>query len=66
MANEKALTAIAADLDLCDLGLVLTTGSRRRTFASHRKACFDALKAMNAAEGLDQISDDDLLAELLS
>ena len=61
---SKAEKAIAADLDLCDLGLVLTKGKRRRRFAEHRRACFAAIKQMNAADGLDKLTDAEILAEL--
>jgi len=56
--------AIAADLDLCDLGLALMKGKARRRFAQHRKACFAAIKEMNKAAGLDKMTDAELLAEL--
>lgn len=55
---------IASDLDLCDLGLALTKGATRRRYADHRKACFARIAELNRLEGLDQISDDELLAEL--
>lgn len=56
--------AIAADLDLCDIGLALTKGARRRQYATHRRACFEAIKAANKADGLDKMTDDELLREL--
>jgi hypothetical protein len=55
---------IAADLALCDMGLALTTGKTKAKYAKHRKACFKALRQMNVADGLNNISDEDLLAEL--
>lgn len=58
--------AIAADLDLCDLGLALTKGKARRPFIQQRKACFAAIKAMNKADGLNKLTDDELLDALLS
>lgn len=58
--------AIAADLDLCDLGLALTKGKARQPFIKQRKACYAAIKAMNKADGLDKLTDDELLAELLA
>ncbi|MGA9705270.1 hypothetical protein [Pseudomonas sp.] len=61
MSDEKA---IGADLDLCDRGLALTKGNRRRRFAKHRKACFAAIREMNAADGLDRLTDTEILAEL--
>ena len=65
-AETAAEQAIAHDLDLCDVGMALTKGARRRGYAAHRKTCFAAIREMNRAEGLDKISDDELLAELLA
>jgi hypothetical protein len=64
MADQETLDAIFADLDLCDLGMVLTTGKRRAKFAAHRAACFDALREMNKADGLDEMTIDEIFAEL--
>lgn len=58
--------AIAKDLDLCDLGTALTKGKTRRKFAQHRKMCMAAIKEANRNEGLDAMSDDELLAELIA
>ena len=55
---------IAADLALCDMGLALTTGKTKTKYTKHRKACFKALHEMNVSDGLDKLSDEDLLAEL--
>ena len=55
---------IAADLTACDIGMALTKGRTRKVYADHRKACFHEIKAMNRADGLVDMSDDDLLAEL--
>lgn len=56
---------IAADLDACDLGLAMTKWKTRRVYEQHRKACFAEIAAMNKADGLDDMSDDDILAELM-
>lgn len=56
--------AIAADLALCDLGEVLTKGAAKRRFKKHRKACFAELHRMNEADGLNKLTDDEILAEL--
>lgn len=58
--------AIAHDLDLCDLGMVLTTGKRRAAYAKHHKACMAAIREMNISDGLDKMTADELLAELLA
>ena len=55
---------IAADLNLIDLIEALGTPSAKRKARAHRKACFAAIAEMNRASGLDQLSDDELLAEL--
>jgi len=55
---------IARDLDACDLGLAITKGKTRRSYAKHRKACFDAIREANAADGMDGLTDDELLAAL--
>ena len=57
---------IAADLDLCDMIQVLGTRSAKRKARAHRKACFAAIAEMNRASGFDQLSDDELLAELMA
>lgn len=57
---------IAADLNTCDLGMALTKGKTRKVYAQHRKACFAEIAAMNEADGLSSMSDDELLAELFS
>ena len=43
--------AIARDLDLCDLGIALTSGKRRLAFEAHRKRCFEAIKIMRELGG---------------
>lgn len=68
MLTDTQLTALATDLDLCDVGLALTKGKLRRRYAMHRKACMDALKAdteaRKAAGLIPDMTDDELLAEL--
>lgn len=58
--------AIAHDLDLCELGMALTKGKRRSAYVNHRKACMAAIREMNVSDGLDKITADELLAELLA
>lgn len=57
---------IAADLNLCDMIQVLGTRSAKRKARAHRKACFAAIAEMNRAAGLDQLTDDELMAELMA
>ena len=56
---------IAADLNLIDMIQVFGNRAAKRKAAAHRKACYAAIKEMNRASGLDQLSDDELLAELM-
>jgi hypothetical protein len=56
---------IAADLNLIDMIQVFGNRSAKRKAAAHRKACYAAIKQMNEESGFAQLSDDDLLAELL-
>lgn len=55
---------MANDLDLIDATEVLGTKSAVRKARKQRKVIFAHLKAMNAADGLDTLSDDELLAQL--
>jgi len=64
--TEATERAIIADLDACDLGLAMTRGKLRKRYAAHRKACFAALRELNKADGLDQLTTAELLAELNS
>ena len=56
--------AIARDLALCDLGLALTTGKLRKRYVRQRAACVATLKEANRADGLADLTDDELLAAL--
>lgn len=56
--------AIGRDLAACDLGLALTKDKTRRVYAKQRKACFAGIRELNRAEGLDGMSDAELLAKL--
>ena len=58
------LEQMAHDLDLCDLGMALTTGKRRRVFVNQRKAIFEELKRMNDADGLRNMTLDEIFDEL--
>ena len=64
MNRNETLQAIAADLDLCDIGEVLTKGRAKAKFIRHRKACMAQIAEMNRADGLDKMTDDELLAAL--
>jgi len=57
---------IAADLNLCDLISAIGNRASKRKATIHRKACFAAIREMNKDDGLDQLSDDELMAELMA
>jgi hypothetical protein len=57
---------IAADLDLCDMIAVFGNASAKRKARAHRKACFAAIAEINKADGFGNLSDDELLAELIA
>lgn len=56
--------AIAKDLDTCDLMMAIGNAKARKIAKAHRKACMDAIDAANKADGLDCMSDDELLEAL--
>jgi hypothetical protein len=57
---------IAADLDLIDLVFAIGSKSAKRKALAHRKACFAEIKKMNDAENLGEMSNEELLAQLLA
>jgi len=60
--TAAALSAIAADLQLCDIGLALTRGRLRKRYAEHKRACLaeierlDPIAADVAAMDLDALA----------
>ncbi len=62
--TDADFQAIGRDLELCELGAAMTTGKRRARFLAHREAIFAAIKAHNDAEGLPEMTDEELLAAL--
>lgn len=62
--EQKEFEAIARDLELCDLGEVLTKGKERRQFAQHRARCHAFIREANKRDGLDQMSVDEIEKEL--
>lgn len=61
MTNAQA---IAHDLDLCDSGIAFSKGVVRRRYVAQRKACFAAIREMNRVDGIGEMSDAELFAEL--
>ena len=59
-------SAIAKDLDLIDAVAVLGSRKAKRAARIQWAIIFAAIKAENAADGLDNLSDADLLAELMA
>jgi hypothetical protein len=57
---------IAADLNTCALVEAFGSRANKRKARAHRKACFAAIADMNRADGLENMSDDDLLAALFA
>jgi hypothetical protein len=66
MTRQAQEQAIAKDLELCDMIMALGTKSAKAKARKHRKACFAQIKAWNVENGLDGLSDDELLKELLA
>lgn len=56
--------AIASDLDLCDMVEAFGKGAAKRKARAHRKTCFKAIADQNRADGLADMSDDEILAAL--
>lgn len=66
MRDQDTLSAIARDIEQCDLGILLTSGKLRARYIAHRKACYAAIHQMNVDDGISELSDDELLAALLA
>ena len=63
--NEALESAIAADLDRCDVMLAIGSKSMKKAARTHREKCFEAIRAANRADGLDNgQTDEELLADL--
>lgn len=56
--------AIARDLERCELAEALGDRKTRSRAGRHRKACFEAIHEMNVADGIDGMTDEELLAAL--
>ena len=63
--NDALENAIAADLERCDVMLAIGSKSMKKAARTHREKCFEAIKAANRADGLDNgQTDEELLADL--
>ena len=57
--------AIAADLERCDVMIAIGSKSMKKAARTHREKCFEAIRAANRADGLDNgQTDEGLLTEL--
>jgi hypothetical protein len=57
---------IGADLAQIDLINAIGTKQAKRIARKHRASCFEEIKRMNQDDGLDNLTDDELLAELFA
>jgi len=64
MNHEAELTAIAGDLELCDLMEAVGDTKAKRRATAHRKACMDRLHEMNVEDGISEMSIEEIMAEL--
>ena len=62
--NPTDCAAIASDLDRCDIIEVIGTRTMKRQARKHRRAIFAAIRAENIKDGVDNLTDDELLAAL--
>lgn len=58
--------AIAKDLELCDLVAAIGSKAAKRQAKAQRKACFAQVRQWNTDDGVQGMTDEQLLAELLS
>lgn len=64
MTRHDAEQAIAADLNICDLGMAMTKGATRRKYVAHRAACMAQIRQWNVEDGLGEMTAAEILAEL--
>ncbi len=64
MTRDETFEAIAADLDLCDIGMALTKGAARRKFVKHRKACIAEIARLNKEDGLADMTIDEIMKDM--
>ena len=63
--NEALESAIAADLERCDVMIAIGSKAMKKAARTHRAKCFAAIKAANLADGFDTgQTDEELLADL--
>lgn len=64
--DEQTLRQIAADLDRCEILQTLGTKSQKASARKHRRECFRWIHESNTRDGLDTLTDEELLRELSS
>jgi len=64
MNRHEAEQAIAHDLNTIDMALIFAKGRARTKFIQHRKACMAQIKGWNVDDGVDGLTDGELLMEL--
>ena len=66
MPRHQDEQQIARDLELCDLVSAIGTKSARAKARKHRRSCMDQIRQWNKEDGLDNMTDDEILADLLA
>ena len=66
MTRQEQEQAIGRDLELCDLIDALGDRKAKAKARKHRKAITAQIKTWNKEDGLDKMTTDELLAELLA
>ena len=65
-SRHEAEQAIAADLALCDMIEAFGSRKAKRQAKAQRQAISAQIKAWNKEDGLDNMTTDELLAELMA
>lgn len=64
MTEHDKLKQIAIDLEICAIGEAIAEGKNKKKYKEHRAACMAYIKELNERDGLNKLSDDELLKEL--
>lgn len=66
MTRHETEQAIALDLAAIDTALYFAKGAARRPLLAHKRACMAQIKAWNREDQIDNMTADELLAELMA
>ena len=66
MTRHQDEQKMARDLELCDLVSTIGTKSGKAKARKHRRSCIDQIRQWNKEDGLDSMTDDEILADLLA